>query len=103
MKFVVESRQKDIFLMLPVEKRLEIVKGTDAFIKKYRNSGKCKDIYEHGDLRGAVSIWEVESDAEVAKLILENPIAPFSDLDIMPVIDYDIAMKAIAEALGKLA
>ncbi len=101
MKFVVNSRQKDALLMLPPEKRMEIIEGTNLFIEKQRNAGKCKVIYEHSDLKGAVSIWEVASDEEVARLILENPIAPFSDLDINPVIDYDVAMKAIKGSLRR--
>ena len=67
MKFVVNSRQKDAFLMLPAEKRFEIMEGVFAFIDKYRNAGKCKEIYEHCDFKGAVSIWEVETEVELKK------------------------------------
>lgn len=101
MKFVVNSRLKDAFLLLPAEKRTELVEGMIAFVEKQRKAGKCKEIYEHGDLKGAVSIWELESDTEVAKLVLANPMTPFSDLDIRPVIDFDIAMKARSEALRR--
>jgi len=101
MKFVVNSRRKDVFLMLPEEKRMEIMEGMIAFIEKYRKAGKCKEIYYDGDLKGAVSIWEAESDEESTQLILENPLAPFSDLDIRPVIEWDVGVKAMREAFRK--
>jgi len=87
--------------MLPEEKRMEIMEGMIAFIEKYRKAGKCKEIYYDGDLKGAVSIWEAESDEESTQLILENPLAPFSDLDIRPVIEWDVGVKAMREAFRK--
>ena len=101
MKFVVNSRRKDVFLMLPAEKRMEIMGGMIAFVEKYRKAGKCKEIYQDADMQGAVSIWEVESDEENTQLMLENPLAPFSDLDIRPVIDWDVGVKAMREAFQK--
>jgi len=89
--------------MLPLEKRMEIWEGMVAFIDKYRKAGKCKAIYMDGDMKGAVMVWEVESDEENTKFILENPIAPFSDIDCRPVIDWDIGVKATRESFQKLA
>ena len=103
MKLLVNSRRKDAFLMLPPEKRVETWEGMVAFIEKYRKEGKCKEIYMHGDLKGGVSIWEVESDEESTKFILENPLSPFSDIDASPVIDWDIGVKATREFFQKLA
>ena len=98
MTLLVTTRDKDAFFMLPRQRRMEITEGTFAFIEKQRNAGKCKEIYEYSDLRGIVSVWEVESDEGVARLILENPMTPFVDMGITPVIDYDVAVKAVREA-----
>ncbi len=103
MKYLVLSRRKDAFLMLPLEKRVEVWEGMVAFIEKYRNAGKCKEIYMHGDMKGGVSIWEVESDEESTKFILENPLSPFSDIDASPVIDWDTGVKATREFFQKQA
>ena len=94
MKYLVSSRRKDTFLMLPREKQVEIWEGMVAFIDKYRKAGKCKEIYMDGDMKGGVIIWEVKSDEEVTKSNLENPLAPFSDFDIRPIIDWDVGVKA---------
>ena len=103
MKYLVSSRRKDAFLMLPREKQVEIWEGMVAFIDKYRKAGICKEIYMDGDMKGGVIIWEVKSDEEVTKSVLENPLAPFSDIDACPVIDWDIGVKATREFSQKQA
>ena len=95
MKFVVISKRKDAYMMLPVEKQIEIMQGMVAYIDKYRNTGKCKVIYFTGDLQGSVSIWEAESDEDSIRIIAENPIARFSDLDIRPLIEWDLGVKVL--------
>ena len=103
MKYLVHSRRKDAFLMLPREKQVEIWEGMVAFIDKYRKAGKCKEIYMDGDMKGGVLIWEVESDEDITKAILENPISPFSDIDARPIIDWDTGVKATRESFKKQA
>jgi hypothetical protein len=95
MKFMVISRRKDAYMMLPIEKQIEIMQGTITFIEKYRDSGACKDIYFLGDLQGSVSIWEAETDEECIRIMVENPIARFSNMDIRPLIDWDLGVKVI--------
>ena len=95
MKFVVISRRKDAYMMLPIEKQLEIMQDMVAFIEKYRNAGNCKQIYFLGDLQGSVSIWEAESDEESIQIMIENPIARFSDMDIRPLIEWDLGVKVL--------
>ena len=103
MKYLVLSRRKDVFLMLPPEKQVETWEGMVAFVEKYQKAGKCKELYMDGDMKGGMSIWETDSDEEVTKFILENPLAPFTDIDIRPVIGWDIGVKAAREAFQKIA
>jgi muconolactone delta-isomerase len=103
MKFLVIGQNKDAYYMLPPERRMEIMQGAVAYIEKYRKTGKCKEIYETADLKGSVSIWEVESSEESARLMLENPLLAFSDLDIQPLVEFDVAIKAMTAYLQKSA
>ena len=103
MKYLVLTRRKDAFLMLPPKKQVETWEGMVAFIEKYQKAGKCKEIYLDGDMKGSVSIWESDSEEEGTKFILENPFSPFSDIDSHPVIDWDIGVKATREFFQKLA
>jgi len=103
MKFLVLARNKDSYYMLPPERRIEIMQAVIAYMEKYRKAGKCKEVYEAADLKGGVSIWEVESSAEAARLMLENPLLAFTDLDIHPLIEFDVAMKAVTAYVKQLA
>ena len=103
MKFLVISQNKDSYYMLPPERRMEIMQGVVAWIEKYRKAGKCQEVYETADLKGSVSIWEVASSEESARLVLENPMLAFSDLDIQPIVEFDVAMKAATAYIKKLA
>ena len=103
MKYLVHSRRKDAFLLLPREKQVEIWEGMVTFIEKNRKAGKCKEIYMDSDMKGGVLIWEVESEEDITNAILENPISPFSDIDARPVIDWDTGVKANREFIQKQA
>ena len=94
MKYLVLTRRKDAFLMVPQEQRKAIWEGMVAYIKKYKRAGKCREIYMDGDMQGSASIWETNSEAEVTRFILDNPMAPFMNMEIRPVIGWDIAVKA---------
>ena len=102
MKYLALSRRKDSLLMLPPEKRAEIWEGMVAFIEKYQKAGKCKEIYWDGDIKGSISIWETDSEEEGTKFITENPLSPFSDIDIRPVVGWDIGVKATRELFQRL-
>lgn len=103
MKYLVLTRRKDAFLMVPQEQRMAIWEGMVAFLKKYQKMGKCKEIYSDGDMQGGVSIWETDSEEDVTKFILENPMSPFMNIEIRPVIGWDIAVKAQRAYLKKQA
>ena len=103
MKFVINTRRKDILLSLPPEKRMEIFEGSVAFVKNWQKAGKCKEIYYHGDLKGIVAIWELESDEEAVRADIENPMSPFQDVDVQPIVDWEVGVKAWREAFQKQA
>jgi len=94
---------KDAFLALPVKTQAELMAGQAAFVDKYLKAGKCKEIYFDSDMQGGVSIWEVESNEEGARLTLENPASPFMHIDGRPIVEWDVGMKLLTETLGKLA
>lgn len=97
MKFIVTARTKEAYNALPLETRMELMQGSVAFVEKNRKAGKCKDIYFHADLMGDVSIWEVGSDEEAIRNNLENPMQPYTDFDIRPLIEWDAVLKAITK------
>lgn len=103
MKFLVIMRNKDSYYTFPPEKQMEIATGAIAVVDKYLKAGKLKDIYYHIDLMGSVSIWEVESSEEAARINLENPMLHFADIERIPLVEYDVGKKLRMEALEKAA
>ena len=101
MKYLVLAKRKDALLMLPQEQRIAIWEGMVAFVEKYQKAGKCKEIYMDCDIAGSASIWDTDSEEEVAKFILENPMSPFQDMDVRPVLGWDVSVKAQREYFKK--
>ena len=101
MKYLVITRRKDALLMLPQEQRIAIWEGMVACIEKYQKAGKCKEIYMYSDMARSVSIWESDSEEEVIKFTLDNPMAPFLDMDVQCVLGWDMTVKAQREAFQK--
>ena len=97
MKYMVTTRNNDAFFTLPQEKREEIVKATWAFVDKYRRSGQLKDIFYTPDLKGGVSVWELATPEEAARVTLESPGYAWQDMDVRSLIDWDVGNKAIIE------
>ena len=103
MKFLHTSRRKDLFLALPPETQAQLMEKLAAFMHKYSKAGKCMAAYMHDDMAGGVTIWEVESAEEVARLVLENPVSPFFDTESSLIVEWDAGMKLLKEALRKAA
>jgi len=103
MKFLINVRTKDVFMTLPPETQARLNAASFAFVDKYLKTGKCKEAYLHGDMKGAVSIWEVDAVEEGARLHLESPMSPFQDVEVMPIVEWDIGTKIVKEAYEKAA
>jgi len=103
MKFLIVVRHKDSLYSLSPKARLEVIKGATAFTDKYLKAGKCKDLYFDGDMKGTVSIWEFQSSEEIARVTFENPMLPFLDVKITPIIEHAVGTKVRMKALEKAA
>jgi len=103
MRFLTIARHKDLLYSLTPQKRAEVLTATTAFIDKYLKAGKLKEIYFHSDMKGSIGIWEFQSGEEAGRLVLENPLISFLDVEITPLIEYDVGKKLRMEALEKAA
>ena len=64
-------------------------------IEKNMNKGRCKNVYFDVDLKGCSSIWDLNTNEEAAQLLLEIAGREYTDIDLKPVMDLDIAVKQI--------
>lgn len=99
MIYVTISHFKDVYLMLTPEKKAGLYSAGVSFMDKCLKSGKCLEIYYLSDMKGLVTIWDLASSEEGARLSLENPWYPFIDNEFIPVIESDVARKVMEEML----
>jgi len=102
-RFLVTTHQKDTYLTIPEETRVKLFEVFAGFIDRNRKAGKCKEIYYLSDMKGSTSIWELESSEERARLVLDNPMRDIEDMEIQPVVEWDVGVGTIKEALKKSA
>jgi len=76
---------------------MDLMQGAVALIEKNRKAGKCKEVYFSSDLKGSIVIWEVSSDEEVTRDLIENPMWPYTDYEIRPLIEWGAALKVITK------
>jgi hypothetical protein len=101
MKFLIITRMKDTFGMVPPEKQAQIMEGVVAFIDKYRKTGVCKEIFNISSIHGTASVWDVESAEKGSALYVENPAYGFEDYEMYVVSDFDVQMKTQMEVYKK--
>jgi hypothetical protein len=61
-------------------------------------------VYFAVDMKGLVTIWDVASDDEMARVNLAYPLAHFIEMETIPLIDYEAGgkvMQKIVEATMK--
>jgi muconolactone delta-isomerase len=102
MKYLTISHMRDSYFILPLEKQQQLREAGIAFIEKHRASGKCRHIYYTADLKGAVSIWDIQTSDEAARLMAENPQLPFTDVEIEPLIEFEAGLRAMREARERM-
>ena len=102
MKFLIITRMKDTFCMVPLDRQAQIIEGNSAFVDKYRKVGVCKEIYSIPSIHGTATLWDVESGEKGGAIFAENPAYGFQDYEMYAVSDFDAQMKVQKEVYQKL-
>jgi muconolactone delta-isomerase len=97
MKYLVISRTKESFYVLPPDKLMELRRAVVAFIDKLRKQGIIKEIYNMPGLKAAAFIFEVASPEEANRLFYESPMLPFQDFEPYVLSDWDDHVKVITQ------
>ena len=97
MKFMVTATFKDSFYALPPDRQAALRTANIAWIQKYVQSGKCQVVYNFADMKGGVSIWEIASSEEGARLTVEYPMFPFVEQEYIPLVEFDVGARILKE------
>jgi muconolactone delta-isomerase len=93
MKFLRILRNTEVYYSLPAEKRAELSTSAYTFAEKHLKSGKLKEFYFMSDMKGGFAIWDVSSTEELARFTMEYPMAPYTDFETYPLVEYDAVAK----------
>jgi muconolactone delta-isomerase len=102
MKFLVITRTKDTFSMLPLDMQAKLMEASAAYIDKYKKAGVCKEVFSIASIHGTASIWDVESGEKGNAIYVENPQYGFQDFEMYAMSDFDAQMKVQTEMYRQL-
>ncbi len=97
MRFLITTRNKDSYYQLPRDQRLALMQEAIDYVEKHRQAGTCKHMYFAPDMKGSVSIWEIESDRQRAQLLLEYPTWTYVDMELQPLLEWDPVVNTVKE------
>ena len=84
MKFVLISNPR---FQVPPEMLIPILDAFLAFLSKYKESGHILESWSFAGRIGGMGLFEVDSHEQLDAINAENPFAPFSDIEVYPVVD----------------
>lgn len=99
MLYLVKSELKGGY-PLPPEQWLELAAKYLESIMEYKKQGK---IVAHGGFVGRQAgciIWDVDSNEELQRLLTQQPLWPFMEWEITPLISTEHALESIKQSLA---
>jgi muconolactone delta-isomerase len=84
MKFLVTSKPR---FQIPPEMIGPILDAFTAYVNQYTESGNIQESWSFAGVQGGGAILNVDSHEELDAIMTELPIAPFSEIEIYPLVD----------------
>jgi muconolactone delta-isomerase len=100
MKFLVVTKSKMPF---PPEMAPGIVDAVEEWTRKYTAKGQLEQIWSFAGLQGGGGIANVNSLEELDAIMTEFPIAPFSDIEVYGLVDFEASVGIWKEAAKAMA
>lgn len=98
MKFLVISRQREL-PPIPPEQHMELVIAMIQMVQQWKKEGKIEATYGFAGVSAGMSIFEVESNAELNGLLNSRPLNQYMDSEIYPLITLDESIAGVKQAL----
>jgi muconolactone delta-isomerase len=96
MRFLVVTNSKMPF---PPEMAQALVDAVEVWANKYKASGKLEQIWGFAGLQGGGGIANVNSLEELDAIMTEFPIAPFSDIAVYGLVDFEATIGTWKQAV----
>jgi len=79
--------------------QLKMLAQTLRMYEDYKSSGKLKVAYAFADTPGGISIWDVESNEELQRILFLLPTMPFMDREVKPLTSIESVSTIINELI----
>jgi muconolactone delta-isomerase len=103
MKYLVTSKVKDVFYMLPDEQRMVIMGATMSYMERLRKERKISEVHVMPGWNRTMFILEVENQEEASRLSLESPMYSYVDVEAYGLTEWDTWKKQLETAYRQLA
>ena len=100
MKFLVTSRVK---YQMPPEAAPGLMDALSAWAKKYVDNGKLEIVWANAGKPGGGAIVNVASLEELDAIMIEFPIGPFSEIDVVPITDLQVSLERSKQMFQAMA
>ena len=95
MKFLVNTRTKS---PIPPEMIPALIDAMTAWTNRLTESGKLEAVWGYAGLAGGGGIANVDSLEELDAVMVEFPFGPFSEIEILPLVDLDGSLQRMKQA-----
>ncbi len=90
MQFLVLTRQ---FSPPPIEMVAPLLEATQAWLARYRGSGKITSAWAVAGTPNGGGLLEVDSHEELDEIVGDFPLAPFSTMEVIALSDLDRSLE----------
>ncbi|MEM0030300.1 MAG: muconolactone Delta-isomerase family protein [Candidatus Nitrosocaldus sp.] len=98
MLYLVIDKVKMNFETLDVSlAQLKMLAQTFKMYEDYKASGKLKVAYAFADTPGGISIWDVESNEELQRILFLLPSMPFMEREVKPLTSMESVSMIVQE------
>jgi len=99
-KFLIITRSRGS-AALPPAAMPALIEATKAFITRGRNAGKWDVVYSH--TQGGVAIANHDTAEDLNAWLADYPMAPFEDIEVLPLADVDKTLDKLLEVARQTA
>lgn len=97
MKFLVHWKMRPA----PAPEVLKLLPDDLNFCKRQMKEGKLLESYVLAGKPEGFEVFDVETNEEMHKIIMDAPFGPFLDFEVWPIVDFEFSLNTLKSVLEK--
>ncbi len=82
--------------------QVNYLRAAKAWVKRHKEAGQLESVYSYAD-GGGVFIMNTDSHSDLMKLLLTFPLAPLTQWNVRPLLDFEESADIIINTLKSFA